>query len=192
MNNTVAIIPARKWSSRVPGKNWRDFHGKPILQYSIDAAQRSRLFDRIYVSTDGEEIEKAARLAGAQVLPREFDDGKRGTQEVAAECLSGGLFALSRVACVIYATAPMMTPRDLITGWQMLHQPGVTWVHAGDSSGADIGYFYWGHVEAFLFGRPLCGPDTAVHKIPDDRAIDINTPEDFARAEQMYAAWKAK
>lgn len=187
MNHVVAIIPARMGSVRIPGKNWCDFHGKPMLQWSIETAQRSRLFDRIYVSTDGEEIAAVARKAGAIVLPREVDDGTRGTQEVVAECLQTAPFALARWACVIYATAPLMHELDLIRGWQMLQQPGVTYARAGDQLGKDIGWFYFGHVASFINGAPLEGPDTAVHKIPDNRAIDINTPEDLRMAEQMAA-----
>jgi N-acylneuraminate cytidylyltransferase len=184
---TVAIIPARKWSARVPGKNWREFHGKPIIQYSIETAQHSRLFDEIWVSTDGEEIAQAAKSAGAQVFERRFDDGVRGTQEVAAEVLRDARMFKASIACVIYATAPMMTTRDLIEGWQLLQRAGATWARAGDINCVDIGYFYWGHVEAFLVGRPLNGPDTEVHIIPPHRAIDINTEDDFLRAERMYA-----
>lgn len=189
---TVAIIPARFGSMRVPGKNWANFHGRPIIEYSIDAAQRSKLFDKVIVSTDGEAIARIALKAGAMVSHRRPDDGERGTQDVAAEVLRGPFAPGAAVACVIYATAPMMTPRDLIIGLQMLQQPGVTWARAGDSSGDDVGYYYWGHVEAFLSGRPLNGPDTAVHKIPDERAIDINTCEDWFLAETMYQNWRCK
>ena len=52
----LAVIPARGGSKRIPGKNIRLFHGKPMLAYSIEAAQASRLFDRIVVSTDDPAI----------------------------------------------------------------------------------------------------------------------------------------
>ena len=62
----VAVIPARGGSKRIPRKNIGDFFGQPILAYSIQAAQRSRLFDRILVSTDDEEIAAVARKWGAE------------------------------------------------------------------------------------------------------------------------------
>ena len=52
----LAIITARGGSKRIPKKNIRDFCGKPILAYSIEAALSSRLFDHVMVSTDDTEI----------------------------------------------------------------------------------------------------------------------------------------
>lgn len=188
---TVAIIPARRGSIRIPGKNWKEFHGKPIIQYSIEAAQRTKMFDQVIVSTDGDEIARAALDAGAQVVHRRRpDDGTRGTQDVAAEVLLGSFAPGAAVACVIYPTAPMLTERDLWYGYASFITPGVTYSYAADEGCMDIGWFYWG--PAFAFGNvPLAGNSVAC-SISNERAIDINTPDDWAKAEQMYAAWKAK
>ena len=56
----IAIIPARGGSKRIPRKNRKDFHGKPIIAYSIEAAIDSRLFDEVMVSTDDTEIAEIA------------------------------------------------------------------------------------------------------------------------------------
>ena len=63
----IAIIPARGGSKRIPRKNIKDFIGKPIIAYSIEAALKSNLFDEVMVSTDDEEIAKVARKYGAKV-----------------------------------------------------------------------------------------------------------------------------
>ncbi len=63
----IAIIPARGGSKRIPRKNIRDFMGKPIIAYSIEAALKSDLFDEVMVSTDDEEIATIARQFGAAV-----------------------------------------------------------------------------------------------------------------------------
>ena len=63
----VAVIPARGGSKRLPGKNIRPFWGKPIIQYSIDAAIKSRLFNRVIVSTDSRQIADLAIQCGAEV-----------------------------------------------------------------------------------------------------------------------------
>ena len=55
----VGIIPARGGSKRIPHKNIREFAGKPMIAWSIEAAQASHCFDRIIVSTDDEEIAEA-------------------------------------------------------------------------------------------------------------------------------------
>lgn len=63
----LAIIPARGGSKRIPGKNIREFHGKPIIAYSIENSIDSGLFDEIMVSTDSEEIAEVAIRYGAKV-----------------------------------------------------------------------------------------------------------------------------
>lgn len=63
----LAVIPARGGSKRVPGKNIRLLAGKPTIQYSIDAALESRLFERVIVSTDSEEIADVAKRGGAEI-----------------------------------------------------------------------------------------------------------------------------
>lgn len=63
----IAIITARGGSKRIPHKNIKDFLGKPILAYSIEAAVASNEFDEVMVSTDDEEIAKIAQQYGAKV-----------------------------------------------------------------------------------------------------------------------------
>ncbi|MEK9294883.1 cytidylyltransferase domain-containing protein, partial [Escherichia coli] len=62
----VAIIPARGGSKRIPRKNIKNFCGKPMIAWSIEAAQKSGVFDRIIVSTDDAEIAEVARQYGAE------------------------------------------------------------------------------------------------------------------------------
>ena len=67
MGSSIAIITARGGSKRIPRKNIKEFCGKPIISYSIEAALQSGLFEEVMVSTDDEEIAAVARAAGAQV-----------------------------------------------------------------------------------------------------------------------------
>lgn len=64
---TLAIIPARGGSKRLPGKNTRSFLGVPLINWSIRFAQRMNRFDKVIVSTDSEEIANVSRLAGVEV-----------------------------------------------------------------------------------------------------------------------------
>jgi len=66
-DHTIAIIPARGGSKRVPGKNIRPLAGKHLIAYTIEAALESALFHRVVVSTDSEEIAAVARTNGAEV-----------------------------------------------------------------------------------------------------------------------------
>ena len=56
MSNTIAIIPARSGSKGLPDKNIKELAGKPLIAYSIVAAQKTNLIDRIIVSTDSNKI----------------------------------------------------------------------------------------------------------------------------------------
>jgi CMP-N,N'-diacetyllegionaminic acid synthase len=66
-SNVVAIIPARSGSKRLPGKNIKLLAGKPLINWTIEAAISSNIFSRIIVSTDSEEIAEVAREAGADI-----------------------------------------------------------------------------------------------------------------------------
>jgi N-acylneuraminate cytidylyltransferase len=63
----LAIIPARSGSKRIPNKNVKLFHGRPVIAYSLAAARSSGLFDMIHVSTDSEAIAEIAADLGAPV-----------------------------------------------------------------------------------------------------------------------------
>ena len=81
----IAIIPARGGSKRIPRKNIRNFHGKPMLAYSIEAALNAEVFDRVLVSTDSPEIQRVARHYGAtcdDLRPDALSDDFVGTTDV--------------------------------------------------------------------------------------------------------------
>lgn len=63
--SSIAIIPARSGSARIPRKNLVSFLGRPLIEWTIDAAKESRCFDRVLVSTDSPEVAEVARAAGA-------------------------------------------------------------------------------------------------------------------------------
>lgn len=123
----VAIITARGGSKRIPRKNIRDFCGKPILAYSIEAAIASGIFDTVMVSTEDEEIAELARKYGAEVpfmRSAENANDYAVTKDVVREVLDdyakeGECFD---VACCIYPTAPFLTAEKLKTAVQLLEE----------------------------------------------------------------------
>jgi N-acylneuraminate cytidylyltransferase len=68
--SAVAIIPARGGSKRIPHKNIIDFHGKPMIAWTIEAAKKAGIFEKVYVSTDETEIAKIAMEHGANIVIR--------------------------------------------------------------------------------------------------------------------------
>ncbi len=88
--HNLAIIPARGGSKRIPRKNIKDFLGKPIIAYSIEAALKSSLFEEVMVSTDDKEIAEVAKKHGAKVpffRSKEKADDYTGLNEVVMEVL---------------------------------------------------------------------------------------------------------
>ena len=65
--SVLAIIPARGGSKRIPKKNIKEFLGKPMIAYAIEAAMKSDIFDEIMVSTDSDEIKEVVLKYGAKV-----------------------------------------------------------------------------------------------------------------------------
>ncbi len=63
----LALVPARGGSKGLPRKNVRDFLGRPLLHWSIDAGLGARRVSRVLVSTDDREIAEVARAGGADV-----------------------------------------------------------------------------------------------------------------------------
>lgn len=114
----IAIIPARGGSKRIPRKNIKDFMGKPIIAYSIQAALQSNLFDEVMVSTEDKEIASIAQQYGADVpflRSAETSNDYATTVDVLNEVLCeyakrGQHF--DYMSC-IYATAPFITAKRL-------------------------------------------------------------------------------
>lgn len=183
----VALIPARGGSVRIPRKCIKDFCGKPIILYSIETALESKLFDQVIVSTDDDEIASISEAAGATIFRRPFDDGNRGTQEVAREVL----LSMQDVdeACVIYPTSPLLLVADLKDGLRALElEPHLFSMAVGANPLCDAGSYYWGLAKAFRRGIPLISAFTAMVPLPEERVCDINTLADWATATYLFQA----
>lgn len=122
----IAIIPARGGSKRIPRKNIKKFHGKPIIAYSIEAALQSGVFDRVIVSTDDSEIAKIANEYGAEVpfvRPKELSCDHTATVPVikhAIEEIEQKTGTLVENACCIYATAPFVGVDQIKNAYKIL------------------------------------------------------------------------
>lgn len=186
----ICIIPARGGSTRIPRKNIKLFYGRPIISYSIETADKSGLFSDIVVSTEDLEISAIAQQFGAKIFLRKYSLAVNdiGTQEVVANVLSEIHEPINNIACCIYPCSPLLSVEDLRRGLDMLQSSRqVLYSYSTDKKGNDAGSFYWGYVHAFVRNKPLEGNSIFV-PIECDRVCDINTPDDFSRAEKMYGA----
>lgn len=225
--NSVAIIPARGGSKRIPRKNLLPFDGVPMIVRSIRTALDSGLFEQVVVSTDDADIAELALAHGAQVpflRPAELADDFTGTAAVIVHALQQ--LPAFDYACCVYATAPLLQARFLRQGFELLQQhPDKAFAFSVcsfgfpvqraltlDGQGAltalypefrntrsqdlpeafqDAGQFYWGRREAWLRGDVLYSPASLPVLLPRHLVQDIDTPQDWKRAEYLYAALKA-
>lgn len=123
--SSIAIITARGGSKRIPRKNIKDFLGKPIITYSIEAALESGVFDEVMISTDDGEIADIAKKAGATVpfMRSESTSGDFATTaDVIEEVLSSyaDLGKEFDYVCCIYPTAPFVTATAIKTAMETL------------------------------------------------------------------------
>ncbi len=127
MSKSIAIITARGGSKRIPKKNIRDFCGKPIICYAIEAALKSGMYDTVMVSTDSEEIADIAKKNGAEVpfmRSEKASDDYATTADVLLEVLEqyrelGQEF--DYMTC-IYPTAPFVTAGKLTKAMDSLKE----------------------------------------------------------------------
>lgn len=124
--SSIAIIPARGGSKRIPRKNIKPFMGKPIIAYSIEAALLSGLFDEVMVSTDDEEIAEIARQYGAKVPFFRSDETSNDyatTAEVIIEVLNKyeELEYRFDTICCLYSTALFVTPDRLVEAYSKIN-----------------------------------------------------------------------
>lgn len=122
---TLAIIPARGGSKRIPKKNIKSFCGYPIIKYTISAAIDSGCFDEVMVSTDDPKIAKVAIAYGAKVpflrSSKTSDDHTHlvdVVDEVLAKYAEAGR-EFEHICCIL-PTAPFITPEKIVAGLSLL------------------------------------------------------------------------
>jgi pseudaminic acid cytidylyltransferase len=224
---TVAIIPARGGSKRIPRKNIRHFHGKPMIWWPIQELLKSNVVTRVIVSTDDEEIADVAIAAGAEV-PFLRPASLSGDLVATAPVLAHALDFLSQEGevpncfCCVYATAPFIRAEFLKKGFELISSkmasavfsvttfpfpiqralkiaddgslkmlwPENELVRSQDLPEAyhDAGQFYWLNTEFFLKNNKLYAPDALPVVLPRYYVQDIDTLEDWNRAELMFSA----
>lgn len=128
----IAIITARGGSKRIPKKNIKEFCGKPIIAYSIEAALNSGMYDEVMVSTDSEEIAEIAKKYGAQVpflrsekTSNDFATTRDVLDEVIEEYKKRGK-SFDFMTC-IYPTAPFVTAQKLKDAVTKLSESDADW-----------------------------------------------------------------
>ena len=156
----IAIIPARGGSKRIPSKNIKEFCGKPMIAYSIEAAKKSGCFERIILSTDDSEIAGIAKQYGAEVpfiRPDDISDDYASTLDVIAHAITQLNLPQNSNVCCIYATAPLISSGKLLEGLAIFNASELDYVFSATEFSYPIQRAFKlsnnGHVEMF---QPEC------------------------------------
>ena len=134
MDKAVAFIPARKGSKGIPGKNMKLFKGKPLIQWSIEQAKDSKLFDRIVVSSDDEKVLALAKELDVEAVERQPN---LCTDEMSLDIVLFDYFVREENRCeyisLLQPTSPLRSIKDLKEGFRFIKMKknhsvvGVTW-----------------------------------------------------------------
>lgn len=116
--NTLAVIPARGRSERIPRKNMRDLGGRPLVQWTIEAALQAEGIDTVVVSTEDVEIATLAAKLGALVAPQPLDSALSGTRSlpvvISALDYMRDVFGYEpHDVCLLHPTSPFRTYFDI-------------------------------------------------------------------------------
>ncbi|MEA3465311.1 MAG: pseudaminic acid cytidylyltransferase [Thermodesulfobacteriota bacterium] len=226
----LAVIPARGGSKRILRKNIKEFCGKPIIAWSIEAAINSGCFDDVIISTDDDEIANIARHYGANVpfmRPDVLSDDHTGTIPVIRHAIEWFEANGKKPAeiCCIYATAPFVQAEEICRGLDIMGTSHSDYVFSVTSypfpiqrairitanqhiemfnpehfntrsqdleeAFHDAGQFYWGRADAWINEKPIFGQESSPIILPRHRVQDIDTIEDWVRAEWMFKALHA-
>lgn len=175
VHSTLAVIPARAGSKRVPDKNVRPFRGKPLLSWPVQTALACDVIDTVIVSTDDPEIAAIAEAAGALVpflRPPALADDFTPTVPVIAHAIQAMAergHTYEDVFC-IYPAAVAISPADLRRAWELLH----------DSSDAP----YVATVVPYHY--PI---QRALQRDPRDRFRMVNPENSLVRSQDLAPRW---
>lgn len=121
----IAIIPARGGSKRLPRKNIKNLCGRPLIEWTIDAALKSKLFDRIIVSTDSEEIREISIRAGAEVpylRSPELATDTATTNDVVTDIVKWleETGVVVSTIMILQPTSPLRTENDILNAFDLM------------------------------------------------------------------------
>ena len=123
MKKPICIIAERNGSKRIKNKNIINFFGKPLISYSIQTALKSKLFEKVVVSTDSLKIAKIAEKYGAEapfLRKKKLSDDETGLREVIKDTIKNIKSQNNEYHFYIYATAALLDKKDLIKAFKKI------------------------------------------------------------------------
>ena len=156
----LAVIPARSGSKRCPGKNFRDFRGKPLYMWSVECAQKSRYIDRMQLSLDADR-------------PPELSNDEAMNEDVLR-------YYLEKMphdwVVLLQPTSPLRLPEDIDAAIERAQMGNacVSYNEHGQKNGA----VYVARAE-WIKDHNFSDIAHMRYVMPDERSLDIDYPEQF-------------
>ena len=195
-NDIICIIMALNRSSRTPGKNLADIHGKSVAARAIDTVLDAQLFDHVILSSDHPELLGIAREAGIDIINR--DPALCGSTSCLANAFRDNVEQSIAMYGKLHRWGCLFMPTHFLVSAEFLHRQYRIISNVSDDNprasdqpvsainyGGDSGLFPW-----FYDLRPgvvACRPKVLdYHKTKDVLSVDIDRPEDLERARLIY------
>jgi CMP-N-acetylneuraminic acid synthetase len=190
MHMTLGLILARGGSKRLVGKNLMPLAGKSLVVHAIECGRAAPSIGRVVVSTDCPAIAAEARAAGADVpfLRPAYLAADDSISEAAAIHALNQLGIEAGIVVLLQPTSPLRLPADIEDVLEYKARRGCASVVTTDRSGNLNGAVYAVDVPVFLRERSFCPKGTEYWSMPDERSIDVDTVDDFRRAERVLLA----
>ena len=219
---SIAIIPARGNSKRIKKKNYKKFNGVPTIGKTIKILKKSKLFDRIIVSTDSKEICKISKNCGAEIpfiRPKSLSDDYALISDVIVHCIKFLIkkkYSFDNVCCV-YAPNPFLKISDLKEGLNKIKSKKYSYIFSATryqfpffksfiqtknkeikmifpknfkkrsqdlkNIYCDAAQFYWANKKTWIRQNNIFNKKSHFVLIPKWRYHDLDTNEDWQRAE---------
>lgn len=120
--NTIGLIPARMGSKGLPGKNWREINGKPLIAWTIEAALNSQQIDKVIVSTDDEKVSEISKSYGLEVIER--PEAESSDSAPAKDVIRHGILRLQHFKNLIYLqpTSPLRNSNTIDEAFELFNK----------------------------------------------------------------------
>ena len=226
--NIVAIIPARGGSKRIKGKNFKRMNGEPVISNTIKKLKKSKIFNKILVSSDSKKIIKISKKAGAEVpfvRPKKLSGDYTSSFDVTSHCIKylNDKNYKFNYACCVYPVNPFLKISDLKKGLNKVKKKKKGFIFSAvkyefpffrsfiiskkkikmifnknlkkrsqdlKQIMCDAGQFYWGNKNSWLKENVFFSKNSDVIIIPKWRYHDIDTHDDWKKAEKILKVFK--
>ena len=183
----LAIIIGREGSKRIKNKNFKKFHGKSIVEWSIDALEKTNLFDKIIFSTDKDKAKIKSKKINEYIFfkrPKKLSNDNASTN-IAVNHSNKWNFVSSatKYSYPIERSFKITNNKSIKMNFPNNYSKKTQLFR---SNYHDAGQFYWGKIDSWLKNKKFFDKNSTVYLLPSYRVQDIDTIDDWKNAENIF------